>query len=165
MMNRICSGDYGEYCGQEDTKLISKPIDLQMIYSLVENALTTRPVLSVDDDRDFRQSLTRNLKNKGFVVRCCTDEGEAMEVFTKCPRSVVLLDMALGAANGLDVIEKLKQRNSNGIVILLTGYPEMESKMISGLGHFARACFNKPFEIDQLVSCIHDALKVPSKIK
>ena len=144
-------------------EILPKPLDMKKLHSLIENAIITRPVIIVDDDRDFGQSLSRNLENKGFDVRCCIDEAEAMEFFRKCPRSVVLLDMALGTANGLDILKKLKQRNPKRIVILLTGYPEMERKMISGLGHSARACFNKPFEIDQLVSCIHNAIKSPSQ--
>ena len=59
----------------------------------------------------------------------------------------------------LQMAKKLMKWNcysANGVL-------EIESKMKSGLEHSTRACFNKPFEIDYLVSCIHDTLKNSAK--
>jgi DNA-binding NtrC family response regulator len=143
--------------------VLSKPLDLDDVCSLIEHAAVNRPVLIVDDDPDFLQSLSRTLHAHGFDVHRARDMDNALAIFEKRPRSLVLLDMKLDEASGLDVLREIKQRNPQALVVQMSGFPEMEPEMKQGLTLSSYAHFMKPFDIDLLVTTMRRAMRDPKK--
>ena len=142
-------------------EVLTKPLDPAATCGLIAKALVSRPVLIVDDDVDFCESLSRILRTKGCDVQTATSAEEAMVMFDKQPRSVVLLDMRLGDTNGLELLRMLKERNPTALVIQMSGYSEMEGLMREGMELSATACFNKPLDIDSVLVTIDDAMRHP----
>lgn len=141
--------------------VLTKPLDPEATCELIAKALVTRPVLIVDDDTDFCESLSRVLKTKGCDVQTATSAAHALALFEKQPRSVVLLDMRLENTTGLEVLGTLKERNEKALVIQMSGFAEMEDMMAQGMQLSATACFNKPLDIDGMLATIEQAMQHP----
>ncbi|MFT5523283.1 MAG: two-component system response regulator HydG [Pirellulaceae bacterium] len=141
--------------------VLTKPLDPAETCELLANALSTRPVLIVDDDTDFCESLSRILKAKGCTVETADSPAQALAAFKKQPRSVVLLDMRLGDTNGLELLQMFKQTNRTALILQMSGYSEMSESMRQGMELSATACFNKPLDIDSVLDTIARSMRHP----
>lgn len=144
--------------------VLTKPLDPERTCELIAKALVTFPVLIVDDDVDFCESLSRIFKAKGSSVQIATSADRALAIFEKRPRSVVLLDMRLGDTNGLELLRALKERNPTALVIQMSGYSEMADCMQQGLELSATACFCKPLDIEAIMTTVADACRIRSNL-
>ncbi len=146
-------------------EVVPKPLDLERVLSLVEETAQKTAVLVVDDDSTFCRSLADALTVQEFDVHAVETIDDAVQLFEKEPRRVVILDMQLGdrsglKRSGLDVLLILKEINPRAIVILMTGFPDLQDAMKRGLSMSATACLNKPFEVDDLIREIREAVEL-----
>src|SRR5260370_25204084 len=78
-------------------------------------------ILLIDDDGEFRESLSLNLADEGFVVTTFADGPSALEfVSSREGVDVILLDWRMPGMNGLEVLRELRQRSVTTPVIFLT---------------------------------------------
>jgi len=138
-------------------EVLAKPLDLDKVADFVERSRGDLPILIVDDDSGFCETLKDVLSERSFDVNCASDPDDALQKFLARPGSVILLDMKLGRLSGLDVLLAVKKINPAVIVILMTGFrDEMEERMKEGLKISAYACIYKPFEMDDLLGILDD---------
>lgn len=80
-------------------------------------------VLLVEDDRDQAELVRRSLERQHppFGVRVVGDGAACLELLEREPCSVVLLDYRLPRMNGLEVLEKIRERGISLPVIMVTG--------------------------------------------
>src|SRR4029077_7320329 len=78
-------------------------------------------MLLIDDDDEFRESLSLNLADEGFAVTTFADGPSVLE-FVSSGESVdvILLDWRMPGMNGLEVLRELRQRGVVTPVIFLT---------------------------------------------
>ncbi len=145
-------------CQEGAVEVLSKPLEVEQLFPLLERTASTRPILIVDDDPDFCQSLQRNLSHKELDVHLASTAAEAIQIFERIPRAIVLLDMKLPDQSGLEVLRQLKELNDNALVIEMSGDPEMQEDMQKGLTRSASGSLTKPFEMDELFSQLEIAL-------
>ena len=70
---------------------------------------------------------------------------------------VVLLDLKLGSANGVDVLDQIKDIYPAKPVIMLTGYrQEMRTSIEKGFELGAYGCFYKPFDMNALLDMVEE---------
>ncbi len=141
-------------------EVVPKPLDLERVLHLIEDTAQTTPVLVVDDDSAFCRSLADALEVQEFDVRAVDTVDDAILSFEKEPRRVVILDMNLGDRSGLDVLLIMKEMNPRAVVILMTGFPDLEGAMSQGLSLSASACLKKPFEVEDLIREIRGAVEL-----
>lgn len=141
--------------------VLAKPLDPAKTCELIASALISRPVLIVDDDTDFRDSMSRILEEKGCAVQSAGSAAQALAMFEKQPRSVVLLDMRLGETQGLDLLRMFKERNATALVFQMSGYPESEDLMKQGLKLSSCGYFTKPLNIDAVLDAVETAMRSP----
>jgi DNA-binding NtrC family response regulator len=84
-------------------------------------------IVALDDDADFREYLRSVLGTDGHSVRACATREEMIAAIEEKMPDVVFLDMKMGRTSGEDVLEELRRRWPKLVVIVLTGYPSMES--------------------------------------
>lgn len=113
-------------------------------------------IVALDDDADFRQFIGVTLSAEGHDVRTvATPE----EFFAACERSLpdlVLLDIKMGRASGEEVLAEIRRRWTRLCVIVVTGYPTMDSMRQT----FKQDVFDylaKPFSLDDLRSALAQA--------
>lgn len=106
-------------------------------------------IVAVDDDRDFREYLHSVLDPRGHDLRTAADPAMLYEACESRLPDVVLLDMKMGEADGREVLLELRRRWSKLCVIVVTGYPTMDSMRET----FKQDVFDyvsKPFSADDL---------------
>jgi len=113
-------------------------------------------VLIVDDERDLRAVLTALFQDEFQVFEA--DSGAAVErAYTQDQPDVVLLDVKLPDADGLELLPQLKKRWPETEVIVLTGYDDVAIALEAG----RRGAYNfitKPFENAKLLNDVRCAL-------
>src|ERR1700726_654279 len=78
-------------------------------------------VLLIDDDDEFRESLSLNLVDEGFAVTTFANGPSALEYVAGGENAeVILLDWRMPGMNGLEVLRELRQRGIATPVIFLT---------------------------------------------
>jgi two-component system response regulator RegA len=84
-------------------------------------------LLLVDDDEAFLRRLGRAMERRGFAVEMAGSVSQALAVISTKPPAYAVVDLRLGDGNGLDVVERLRERRDDARVIVLTGYGAIAS--------------------------------------
>lgn len=106
-------------------------------------------IVSLDDDADFREYISALLTGEGHDVRTTATPEEFFAACQERLPDVALIDMKMGRVGGEQVLETLRERWPKLCVIVVTGYPSMDSMRQT----FKRDVFDylaKPFSIDEL---------------
>lgn len=85
-------------------------------------------ILYVEDDQGFRIPITGVLKNEGYHVEIAEDGIEALEKYQDNNFDLVITDYKMPGMNGLELIKRIREVNSEQKIILMTGSPEEMSK-------------------------------------
>ena len=84
-------------------------------------------ILIVDDEAGVRASLGGVLRDEGYDVEA-VDSGEAcLEEVTRAAYDVILLDVWLTGMDGLETLERLRERQVDAVVIMISGHASIES--------------------------------------
>lgn len=111
-------------------------------------------ILVVEDDDRVARGLATALRNAGFdVSRVAT----AAAARTATPADVVLLDLGLPDADGIDVLRELRSRSETA-VIAVTARAE-ETERVRGLRTGADDYVVKPFGVPELLARIEAVLR------
>jgi len=114
-------------------------------------------ILIVDDEEIVRLSHLRSLASMNCNTRVAEDGTRALQVMEQQPFDVILLDLRMPDLDGMDVLKTVKQRWPDSEVIVITGYPSIESaKEAVRLG--AQNYLAKPLGPDEIVKATHDAM-------
>lgn len=84
-------------------------------------------ILVVDDEEVVRRAHTRTLAGSRCVVREAPNGPEALSAMEQEPSDVVLLDLRMPGMDGMTVLKTIKQRWPEAEVIIITGYPSVET--------------------------------------
>ncbi len=108
-------------------------------------------ILIVDDEKDMRWLLTDILKKEGYTVYEAEDCKEAMAFLKKnSPPDLVLLDLRIpGEMDGMDLLRKIKETQSEIQVVILTAYGNIGSA-VEAIKLGAYDYLTKPFENEGL---------------
>jgi CheY-like chemotaxis protein/DNA-binding XRE family transcriptional regulator len=99
----------------------------QSPHDTAETPTTSLSILALDDDDDFRQYLRTQLEQEGHSVRTSATPDEFFATAEQQLPDVVLLDMKMGRWSGEDVLAEIRRRWKTMCVIVVTGYPSMDS--------------------------------------
>jgi two-component system OmpR family response regulator len=78
-------------------------------------------ILIVDDEANIRELLAQCLASSGYRVTSAGSAAEALRACKEEPPDLIIADLQLGDADGLELIAKLKGIVADMPVILLTG--------------------------------------------
>jgi DNA-binding response OmpR family regulator len=116
--------------------------------------LRPRRVLVVDDEELLLRSLTRLLTRAGFDVVPHLTVAEAAAALREDPEiAVVLTDLKLGRASGMDLIPVAASSQRRPAVIVFSGAAAMED-VDAVLAAGARAVIRKPVQPSELIATI-----------
>lgn len=113
-------------------------------------------IVTLDDDPDFREYLSGVLASEGHEVRA-VDTPDAL--FATCEieqPDIILLDIKMGQHTGESVLEEIRRRWPRQCVIVVTGYPTLDSMRQT----FKQDVFDyltKPFRVEDLRRVIAQA--------
>ena len=114
-------------------------------------------ILVVDDEEVVRHSHIRTLASMHCSVEVVRDGSEALQVMEQRPADVVLLDLRMPGMDGMSVLKTIKQRWPETEVVIITGYPSVDSaKEAVRLGAFDYLA--KPVGPDDVINVASGAM-------
>jgi DNA-binding NtrC family response regulator len=115
--------------------------------------------LIVDDEKSLRRSFSAFLAAAGHETAMAASFDEAVDLLAAREFDVVFSDILLGAQTGIDLLEEIKKRNLDCLVVMVTGYPSTETAVDAvRLGAFDYLA--KPVLKDDLLKVARTALQV-----
>lgn len=106
-------------------------------------------IVALDDDEDFRQYIRAMLEADGHTVRTAATPDEFFHACEEHLPDLVLLDIKMGRYSGEEVLAEVRKRWSRLCVIVVTGYPSLDSMRQT----FKQDVFDylaKPFSVAEL---------------
>lgn len=114
-------------------------------------------ILIVDDEEIVRRSHLRSLADSGCYTEAAEDGNKAIRVMEQHPFDVVLLDLRMPDLDGMDVLKTIKNRWPECEVVVITGYPTIETaKEAVRLG--AQNYIAKPVGPDDVIKAANEAM-------
>ena len=105
----------------------------------------------IDDETEILNVLSRYLsRNTNFSVSTYSNPVSALSSMENKKYDLVLLDIMMPQMNGLEVLEKLKSRNKEQKVIMMTAYSTLD-KVLKSHKEGATNFVMKPFDSLQLL--------------
>ena len=124
---------------------------------MVTSARQEFQLLITDDNAAFRQVLREVLEDRPFLVLHEAESGEeAMDVVQRRRIDIVLLDIMLPDADGLQILGRLRAHSKFARlpVILMTGKAQV-ADVKAGLAAGADGYVSKPFKVSALVAAVN----------
>ncbi len=115
-------------------------------------------ILIVDDEHLIRWSLSQPLVKSGYIVDTAESGNEAQSKMATFKPEMVLLDIRLPDANGLELLERFKAEVEDLIVIMITAYADVGST-VEAFKLGAEDYIGKPFNLEAVQQVISQAFK------
>ena len=127
------------------------------------NAPSDRPerretILVVEDDRSLREGLAMNFRLRGYHVLTAADGDEGLRAaFDESP-DLIVLDLMLPGADGLEILSELRGREIGVPVLILSARDRLQDK-VRGLEIGADDYLTKPFQLPELIARVEVMLR------
>jgi two-component system OmpR family response regulator len=106
-------------------------------------------ILLAEDDNVLADGLTRSLRQSGYAIDCIKNGVEADSALSTQDFDLLILDLGLPKMPGLEVLRRLRARNSRLPVLILTAADSVEQR-VKGLDLGADDYMAKPFALSEL---------------
>src|SRR5881409_619421 len=123
-----------------------------------------RHVLIIDDERPVLMTLEALLKRHGYHVDTAPTAAQGLKLVKSKPPTLVLLDLRLPDADGLEMLDRIKTELPQVQVIILTAHDSLHNAIESikrGAYHF----ISKPYAPEELLSLVEKALEKQSLLR
>jgi DNA-binding NtrC family response regulator len=115
-------------------------------------------ILVVDDDHDVLRFITTVLAKAGFSVQVAHDGAEGLECYVKHRNQLCLVisDILMPKANGLEMAREIRNLDSDAPILLMSGYSDL---VIEAEGRKSFPFIRKPFLGPDLLQAVRSAMK------
>lgn len=116
-----------------------------------------RRILIIDDERPILMTLEALLTRHGYQTETATTASLGLRALKTKPAALVLLDLQLPDADGLETLDRIKKDFADSQVIILTAHDSLNNAIESikrGAFHF----ISKPYAPEELLSLAEQAL-------
>jgi two-component system, NtrC family, nitrogen regulation response regulator NtrX len=115
-------------------------------------------ILVVDDEPGVRSSLSGVLRDEGYSVEAVASGEACLERVTRGPVDLIVLDVWLPGMDGLATLARLRERQVDSQVVLISGHGNIESAVRAiKLGAFDFV--EKPLSLEKTVLVVRNALR------
>jgi len=121
-------------------------------------------LLIVDDDTDLLSILRDIFTEENYAVTTCSDGLEAIRRCQDNPFDLIITDIMLPGASGIDILKKAKEARPETLVILITGYASLETA-INAIREGAYDYITKPFKLEQIKLVVQNGFEKISLVK
>ena len=119
-------------------------------------------ILVVDDDQDLSEFIVELLVKEGYKVSSASNVNDCLYRLKNDIFDIVLLDLKLPEIDGVKGIAEIKEVSPHSKVIILTGYPSVESA-VSTMKDGAVDYLQKPFKNEELLNIIQNNIELELK--
>jgi two-component system nitrogen regulation response regulator NtrX len=120
--------------------------------------VTRYSILVVDDEPGIRESLTHVLQDEGYRVESVATGEACLQHLSQNPCDLVLLDIWLPGIDGIQVLEKIQNRENPPVVIMISGHGTIETAVrCTKLGAFD--FIEKPLSLGKTLLTVQHAVE------
>lgn len=125
--------------------------------------MAPKQVLVVDDEQNSREGLSKILTKEGYEVYTAENGKKALMEAENHRFDLIITDLRMPEMDGIEVLEKLRKKNREIGVVIVTAYGEVNSYLKAmNLGAFEY--LNKPIHLEELRRVISKALHESSQV-
>jgi DNA-binding NtrC family response regulator len=106
-------------------------------------------LLIVDDERAIREICREIADSMGFRTVTADSAEHAYRILDVQPIDVVLLDLRLPGAGGLEALDQIRRRRPDAVTVVVTGYGTVQSA-VHAMKNGAYDYVTKPFSLEEL---------------
>ncbi|MCF6411350.1 response regulator transcription factor [Pseudalkalibacillus salsuginis] len=121
--------------------------------------IANQKILIVEDEEKIARVIKLELEFEGYEVDAAYDGLTGLEKIRSDTWDLVLLDIMLPELNGLEVLRRIRTKDENTPVILLTARDSVPEK-VAGLDQGANDYITKPFQIEELLARVRASLRL-----
>jgi DNA-binding response OmpR family regulator len=138
--------------------LAKEPEPAEMVAEVV--AIAAQPeLLIVDDEVAVNNNIRKIFAKKGYRVEQAVSKDEALQKVEQKAYKLVLLDLKMPGVKGLELLQAIREKRPETMVIIITGYASIESaKETARLG--AVAYLPKPFTPQEIREAAEQAFQI-----
>ncbi len=114
-------------------------------------------ILLIDNEEGLCRMMEAVLKDNGYSVRSYTRSFQAVDDFKPGEWDLVITDIKMPGMDGLEVLQRIKEKQQQIPVIMITAYATVEMS-IQALRRGAYDMLTKPFEPEELLYRVKNAL-------
>jgi two-component system, NtrC family, response regulator AtoC len=120
--------------------------------------MSNNKILVVDDEKLVCWSLSEMLTEAGFTVETALTGAEARERFCHFNPEIILLDVRLPDANGIELLSEFKALDEDVLILMITAYADADSA-VNALKKGADDYIGKPFDLQHVKHVIDQTLE------
>jgi DNA-binding NtrC family response regulator len=146
------------------SQIIHKPIRIDQLIELINEAAASHPILVVDDDTDICETLTKVLELQGYEVLTAGSGEEAVIITQEKACQIAFIDVKLPNIDGLETLLRLKEINPDILTIMMTGFRnEVKEALDKAQAASAITCLYKPFDPAEAANLVKKIGKKPRR--
>ncbi|HOX45020.1 MAG TPA: response regulator [Myxococcota bacterium] len=115
-------------------------------------------ILVLDDDQDTLDIVLHILGPQGYRVDTACGAAEGIDKLASRRYHVLVLDLKLPGMDGIEVLRRVREKDRDLAVIVLTGYPSVESAVAS-LKEGVSDYVEKPIDRDKLLQAVERVVR------
>ncbi|HBH29425.1 MAG: sigma-54-dependent Fis family transcriptional regulator [Desulfofustis sp. PB-SRB1] len=120
-------------------------------------------ILVVDDERSMRDFLKILLTREGYKVHTAPNGTDALKTIADQAIDLVITDIRMPTMGGLELLDRIKQRNTSLPVIMITAFASPDDA-VQAMKNGAYDYISKPFNVDEIKTVIKNATsQTPSR--
>jgi CheY-like chemotaxis protein len=119
----------------------------------------TLKILIAEDDPHLGEALVSYLREKGHAVDLARHGGEALKLLERRLYALVLADLVMPEADGLEVLRAARQRNPATLVVIMTGHASLASAL-QATREGAYDYLRKPFNLQEIEVAVDNAARL-----
>ena len=131
--------------------IVTRPVALR------EETVSLGSVLIIDDEAAIRESLQTLLELEGYEVDTANDGTDGLARLADRPYDLVLLDFAMPERNGIEILQDIRERDSELAIIMITAYGTVENA-VNAMQAGATNFIQKPWDNEKLLADVGAAV-------
>ena len=116
-------------------------------------------ILVIDDEADLRELLDQTLRSLGHSVVLATNGKEGLKLHRANPVQLVITDIFMPEKEGLETIRDFRREFPGVVLIAMSGRPDLANALFLAQQLGAYRVLEKPFDRQDLLAAIADALQ------
>jgi DNA-binding NtrC family response regulator len=106
-------------------------------------------ILIVDDEANARTALAELLRDEGYAVETAADGFKALPKLEEFSPDVVVTDLKMPGLSGLELMEKVRERDASCVTIVMTAFGAIETA-VEAMRKGAADYLTKPVNVEEL---------------
>ena len=128
-----------------------------MAVELTPASPKSKTLLIADDEPNIRRVLQAIFIKDGYEVHVAENGVKALEWASANPVSLLITDLIMPDMNGVELIQKVKQRHPNAVAIVITAYATIKT-CVDAMRYGASDYITKPFDMDEIRAVVKRAV-------